>query len=78
MSAPVTLTDILASGELDGYDPGPPRGSFAGEIDRTVCASAHCDHCGHAGLTYRPFTSRALVSYRAYAQCPVCLFAIEF
>ena len=72
------LTDLLASGELDGYQPKPPPpGPFAGpEIDREICAEAHCAACGRQGLEYRPFTRPG--SYRAFAVCPVCGDTQEF
>ena len=73
-----TLADILASGALEGYQPGPPPpGPFNGpDIDRDVCREARCCQCGHAGLEFHPFTRPG--SYRAFAVCPSCQTAQEF
>src|SRR5882672_4031732 len=57
----MTLTELLESGELEGYLPeAPTAGLISGaEIDRQVAASAACSRCKHRGLEYNPFRSRA-------------------
>ncbi len=75
------LSDVLTSGELDGYQAGAPRwGHLPGmlEMDADVCESSTCPHCGHPGLEYRPFHSSSEHSYRAFAVCPKCEMAQEF
>ena len=46
------LTDVLATGELDGYRPAPAPYEA---LDAPGLADATCDHCGHEGLDYRGF-----------------------
>lgn len=67
------LTDLLASDELDGYQPAP---AAYGALDGPGLAHATCERCGHEGLTYRGFTRPG--SYRAFAVCPACGGAQEF
>lgn len=71
-----TLAVVLESGELEGYQPGAPRG--AGESDAEVCREAHCANCRHQGLEYHPYTSTSGRSYRAFAVCPRCQQCAEF
>jgi len=72
------LSEIIESGELEGYEPGhKPPGLLGGAaIDAGIALEATCGGCGHKGLDYRPFTSKS--SYRAFAVCPKCDEAEEF
>jgi hypothetical protein len=74
----MTLSDIITSGDLAGYEPRPPRDGPGMEIDAGVCARAACSACGHRGLAYRPFTRREPRTYRAFGVCPSCGTAEEF
>jgi hypothetical protein len=75
-----TLSEIVATGELDSYEPSAPWGDFggvdAGMIDAQMAAEAICTRCRHRGLAYFPF--RSAQSYRAFAVCPACDQAEEF
>ena len=73
------LTDVLATGELDDYQPRPPGPSPIGlgwDVDAEICREAHCAACGRQGLEYRPFTRPG--SYRAFAVCLACGDTQEF
>jgi hypothetical protein len=52
----MTLTELLESGQLEGYLPEAPSGGLisGAEIDRQVAASASCSKCKHQGLEYPP------------------------
>ena len=78
-AAPETMSSILRSGELDGYQARQPQ-PFAAEIDAEVCRDSTCTHCGTRGLGYRPFIRErdGRRSYRAFAVCPSCGLAEEF
>ena len=82
------LTDVLATGELDGYRPAPAPYEALGAPG---LADATCDHCGHQGLDYRGFYRPPqqqrlgphgwhcmAASYRPFAVCPTCGTAQEF
>ena len=75
----MTLTELLESGELEGYLPEAPSGGLisGAEIDRQVAATASCSKCKHQGLQYHPFRVPG-ISYRAFAVCPLCDEAHEF
>ena len=75
----MTLTELLDSGELEGYLAEAPTGGLisGAEIDRQVAASAVCSKCKHQGLEYHPFRVPG-ISYRAFAVCPLCGEAHEF
>jgi hypothetical protein len=61
-----------------GWLPGPPPhlAPWAESIDRGVCAESACEHCGNAGLDYRP--EHCGRRYRAWAVCAGCGQATEF
>lgn len=75
-SRAVTLADLKARGDLDGYHP------FRGyDGDRAACTSATCEICGRVGLTYRAFAEVGRpegAGYRPFAVCPVCGHAEAF
>src|SRR4030081_1830949 len=70
----MTLTELLDSGELEGYLAEAPTGGLisGAEIDRQVAASAACSKCKHQGLEYHPFRVPG-ISYRAFAVCPTAV-----
>lgn len=74
----VTLAEILASGYLTGYQPGEPPTAHPENIaiDKDVCRTETCEHCGHHGLRYRAYHNES--SYLAFALCPSCFHASEF
>ena len=80
-----TITGMVATGELAGYEERPPDPRCD---DGQSASEWICSNCGHVGLTYRPFTKytgeintwtgRPQLTYRAFAECPVCKYAEEF
>jgi hypothetical protein len=60
-----------------GYEPTAPS-RFARRIDREVCSTSECEHCGHKRLSYRPWWNRKLRSYRAWGVCQACGHVTEF
>ena len=70
----MTMNEILASGELEGYWEG--AAGEAAEIDGSVCAESTCGNCKTKGLEYHPYMKKG--SYRAFAVCGNCGNAEEF
>ena len=72
----IGLHDLIASGQLVGYLPGPPPTARAECIgwDREAAAESACLACGHLGLQYRAFHSAdpRVYSYLAYGACGRC------
>lgn len=58
-----------------GYRPGAPSYEAA-EIDMQVISDTKCPECDHVGMEYRPYHTKN--SYRAFAVCPQCNFALEY
>jgi hypothetical protein len=71
-----TMLDLMQLGELRSYRPSWPAPDAA-HIDQAVCDDAECDGCGRVGMTFQPYRSKA-GSYRAFAVCPFCGYAMEF
>ena len=70
----MTLKDLLASAEIEGYWEGAP--GEAAEIDGPICKYSTC-RCGNVGMAYHPFVNKS-GSYRAFASCPMCHELEEF
>ena len=72
----IGLHDLIASGRLVGYLPGPPPTITAECLgwDREAAAESVCLACGLSGCEYLAFHSAdpRLYSYLAFARCPCC------
>jgi hypothetical protein len=73
-----TLSEIIATGYLDGFRDGPPPAIHPENIaiDRSVCQDGTCSCCGTKGLRLRAYHRPG--SYVCFAVCPACFHAEEF
>lgn len=72
-----TFKDLLASGELSGYENYAPGDD---SMDAEIIAKTVCPECGGA-MKFEPYTSGHrpnVVSYRAFAVCLKCDHVYEF
>lgn len=69
----ITLSQLIRSGRLDGYDARPPGGwdNEWVQADREAAEATPCAECG-ARNEYRPFSNQQTGSYLALTVCEAC------
>lgn len=69
----ITLSQMIRSGQLEGYQARPPGGADNEwvRLDREAAESLPCRACSGKNL-YRPFTNQRTGSYLALAVCEGC------
>ncbi len=67
-----TMKRILASGELDGYEPS----NVFDAVNLQICKEQDCKKCGHHGLDCQEFQKG--FSVRSFQVCCECGWCEEF
>lgn len=69
-----TLSALIRSGDLDGYENGTPPGADPAEVvaDRLMVESRCCRQCAWDTVVYRPFRHPQTGSQIAFAVCTHC------
>jgi hypothetical protein len=68
-----TMRQLLASGELEGFEPSDVMGATMGE---PAASKADCKECGKNGLVYVEYSKGYWV--RSFQVCPECQTSEEF
>lgn len=70
----ITLGEIIATGELQGYEPGAPDPMLPdAAMHARLVREMACPSCGEQKISWRPFIRvRGGHGYRGYGRCRTC------